>query len=127
MSNNNSNDKNNYDWLKYIFQRLLLFHCKMVNDIIEGHPVFFQALRKFLSRPNKKLTYVIGNHDIPIGQESCLVSGVRGFPTFDGLSFHIKQLDFARNLIPLGACSTRYGDENHKTVKSLAFVIVRYT
>lgn len=37
---------------------------KMVSKIIEGHPVFFQNLRKFLSRPNKKLSYVIGNHDI---------------------------------------------------------------
>lgn len=37
---------------------------QMVDEIIEGHPVFFQALRKFLARPNKKLTYVIGNHDI---------------------------------------------------------------
>ncbi len=39
---------------------------KMVEEIIEGHPVFFQALRKFLSRPNKKITYVIGNHDFPM-------------------------------------------------------------
>lgn len=37
---------------------------KMVNQIVKGHPVFFQNLRKFLSRPNKKVTYVIGNHDI---------------------------------------------------------------
>jgi len=37
---------------------------KMVEEIIEGHPIFFEALRKFLSRPNKQLTYVIGNHDI---------------------------------------------------------------
>ena len=37
---------------------------KMVSEIIEGHPVFFQALKRFLSRPNKHVTYVIGNHDI---------------------------------------------------------------
>lgn len=37
---------------------------KMVEEIVAGHPIFFQALKKFLSRPNKKLTYVIGNHDI---------------------------------------------------------------
>lgn len=37
---------------------------KMVEGIIEGHPIFFSNLRKFLSRPNKKLSYVIGNHDI---------------------------------------------------------------
>ncbi len=37
---------------------------KMVEQIIEGHPLFFDSLRRFLARPNKKLTYVIGNHDI---------------------------------------------------------------
>ncbi|MBD67028.1 MAG: hypothetical protein CME62_17635 [Halobacteriovoraceae bacterium] len=37
---------------------------KMVDQIIEGHPLFFEALKKFLARPNKKVTYVIGNHDI---------------------------------------------------------------
>lgn len=37
---------------------------KMVNSIIKGHSLFFQHLRKFLSRPNKKISYVIGNHDI---------------------------------------------------------------
>lgn len=36
----------------------------MVENIIKGHPHFFNNLRKFLSRPNKKVTYVIGNHDI---------------------------------------------------------------
>ncbi|MDP7321619.1 MAG: hypothetical protein QF441_13490 [Bacteriovoracaceae bacterium] len=38
--------------------------AKMVEEIIDGHPLFFHSLKKFLSRPNKKLTYVIGNHDI---------------------------------------------------------------
>ena len=37
---------------------------KMVEQIIEGHPLFFDSLKRFLARPNKKLTYVIGNHDI---------------------------------------------------------------
>ncbi len=37
---------------------------KMVEQIIEGHPLFFDSLRRFLARPNKKLTYGIGNHDI---------------------------------------------------------------
>lgn len=36
---------------------------KMLEQIIEGHPLFFSSIRKFLSRPNKKLSYVIGNHD----------------------------------------------------------------
>lgn len=37
---------------------------KMVNEIIKGHPIFFEGMKRFLSRPNKKITYVIGNHDI---------------------------------------------------------------
>lgn len=36
---------------------------RMIDEIIDGHPQFFETLNKFLSRPNKKLTYVIGNHD----------------------------------------------------------------
>lgn len=36
----------------------------MVERIIEGHPIFFSALKRFLNRPNKKLVYVIGNHDL---------------------------------------------------------------
>lgn len=31
--------------------------------IIDGHPVFFNALREFLKHPKRSLTYVIGNHD----------------------------------------------------------------
>ena len=31
--------------------------------IIAGHPRVMDALRKFASKPNKKITYLIGNHD----------------------------------------------------------------
>ncbi len=34
-----------------------------IEKIVEGHRVFFDALKSFLSKPNKKITYVIGNHD----------------------------------------------------------------
>jgi len=34
-----------------------------IESIIKGHPVFFDALKKFLQAPNKKISYVIGNHD----------------------------------------------------------------
>lgn len=37
---------------------------RMVEQIVAGHPIFFTAIKKFLSRPNKKITYVFGNHDI---------------------------------------------------------------
>ncbi len=33
------------------------------NKIIEGHSVFFDALKMFLSKPGRKLVYVQGNHD----------------------------------------------------------------
>ena len=39
---------------------------RAVESIIEGHPHFFQALKKFLSKPNKKITYIIGNHDFAV-------------------------------------------------------------
>jgi UDP-2,3-diacylglucosamine pyrophosphatase LpxH len=34
-----------------------------LRQIYIGHPRFFEGIKNFLSRPNKKLTYVIGNHD----------------------------------------------------------------
>lgn len=34
-----------------------------LKSIGKGHPKFFAALKEFLSTPNKKVTYVIGNHD----------------------------------------------------------------
>jgi UDP-2,3-diacylglucosamine pyrophosphatase LpxH len=36
---------------------------KAINNIYNGHKLFFRALGEFLSAPNKKITYVIGNHD----------------------------------------------------------------
>lgn len=31
--------------------------------ILEGHKLFFRSLKDFLEKPNRSLTYVIGNHD----------------------------------------------------------------
>lgn len=31
--------------------------------ILDGHPIFFDALKKFLANPKHRLTYVVGNHD----------------------------------------------------------------
>lgn len=36
---------------------------KSIELINRGHPTFFSVLKEFLACPNKKLTYVIGNHD----------------------------------------------------------------
>ncbi|MBT5093894.1 MAG: hypothetical protein HOM21_06615, partial [Halobacteriovoraceae bacterium] len=38
-----------------------------INSIVNGHPSVFQAFKKFLGSPNKKITYVIGNHDAHMG------------------------------------------------------------
>jgi len=35
----------------------------MINRVIEGHPVVFEALKKFASSDNNSITYVVGNHD----------------------------------------------------------------
>jgi UDP-2,3-diacylglucosamine pyrophosphatase LpxH len=34
-----------------------------LRGIIDGHPLFFQSLKDFLSHPKHSLTYVVGNHD----------------------------------------------------------------
>lgn len=34
-----------------------------IRAIAKGHPKFFDAIRLFLKKPNKQITYVIGNHD----------------------------------------------------------------
>lgn len=36
---------------------------KAIDKIVKGHPIFFDALKDFLNSPNKKITYIIGNHD----------------------------------------------------------------
>ncbi|MBK9293128.1 MAG: metallophosphoesterase [Oligoflexia bacterium] len=34
-----------------------------VQQIIQGHKKVFEAIQRFIQKPNKKLTYIIGNHD----------------------------------------------------------------
>ena len=47
-------------------------HCvESLNQIINGHKKFFESLKKFLSTPNKKISYVIGNHDAGMAFEGC--------------------------------------------------------
>lgn len=36
---------------------------KAFNIIAKGHPKFFDSLKNFLKKPNKKLTFIYGNHD----------------------------------------------------------------
>src|SRR4051812_48585500 len=34
-----------------------------IQTIIAGHKLVFDALRKFAATPNRKITYIVGNHD----------------------------------------------------------------
>ena len=34
-----------------------------MKNIVEGHPAFFNALKNFLKKEGRELTYVVGNHD----------------------------------------------------------------
>ncbi|MGB0680834.1 MAG: metallophosphoesterase [Polyangiales bacterium] len=38
--------------------------CAKLQQCLEGHPRFVRALRDFLSRPGRRLTYLPGNHDL---------------------------------------------------------------
>jgi UDP-2,3-diacylglucosamine pyrophosphatase LpxH len=35
-----------------------------LQSVLDGHPVFVEALRRFAAAPNHKITYVVGNHDV---------------------------------------------------------------
>jgi UDP-2,3-diacylglucosamine pyrophosphatase LpxH len=32
-------------------------------QIVDGHPLVFDALRQFVAKPHKRITYIVGNHD----------------------------------------------------------------
>jgi UDP-2,3-diacylglucosamine pyrophosphatase LpxH len=38
---------------------------------IKGHPIFFKALAEWAKLPNKKVTYIIGNHDVEMIWDKC--------------------------------------------------------
>ncbi|MBM4354682.1 MAG: hypothetical protein FJ109_12990 [Deltaproteobacteria bacterium] len=65
-----------------------------VSRILEGHPVVVRALRAFLARPGKSITYILGNHDLevafPAVQE--LFRSVAGAPRYqDRIRFRIYE------------------------------------
>ena len=37
--------------------------CKSLQKIHDAHKTFFQAIKGFMASPNKKCTYIVGNHD----------------------------------------------------------------
>lgn len=40
-----------------------------VRKVVEGHPLVFKALSLFISKPNRGIVYIIGNHDFDIAFE----------------------------------------------------------
>ena len=44
---------------------------QLLRDVLQAHKEVFQALRIFLTKPNKSITYVIGNHDQALLWPAC--------------------------------------------------------
>ena len=42
-----------------------------LQSVLDGHPVFVSALKKFASYKNHKITYVVGNHDVEMMWVRC--------------------------------------------------------
>lgn len=79
--------------------------------VIKGHPKFMNALKTFAALPNKKVTYIIGNHDVDMIWDECKAtfSEAVGVPvqfknftyTVDGLHFeHGQQYEAVNRLNP---------------------------
>ncbi len=44
---------------------------EILKSVIKGHPHVFKAMGDFLSHPNRKITYIIGNHDQGMMFQGC--------------------------------------------------------
>src|SRR3989339_331003 len=59
--------------------------------IHKGHPIFFEAIKDFLKKPNKMITYIIGNHDAAMAFEGAqkkfnqIVEGNLSFAFFQNI------------------------------------------
>ncbi len=55
-----------------------------VGACLNGHPTVVRALREFVSRPNKSITYIMGNHDLELAYPSVqqLFRSVVGAPRY---------------------------------------------
>ena len=82
---------------------------EMLKSIISGHQNVFEALAEFASKPNKSITYIIGNHDQPMLWPACkvLMNSVIGQPvrfknlvySFDGVHIEHGHMQEAANRI----------------------------
>ncbi len=89
-----------------------------LKSCIDGHPEFMQALRDFVKIPNKKITYLVGNHDVDFIWDGCkeLFQECVGAPVqykhfsyqIDGLYFeHGQQYEAVNRLDPKKIFITR--------------------
>jgi UDP-2,3-diacylglucosamine pyrophosphatase LpxH len=85
--------------------------AEKLRSVIKGHPKLFAALKNFASLPNKRITYVIGNHDVDMIWDKCkqlfseAVGGGVQFKNFtymvDGVHYeHGQQYEAVNRLNP---------------------------
>ncbi|MCC2679536.1 MAG: hypothetical protein K0R29_2112 [Pseudobdellovibrio sp.] len=82
---------------------------EMLKSVIKGHIPVFKAMGEFLSQPNRKITYVIGNHDQAMMFQACRdhLDQVVGYPLqykniiyfFDGVHIEHGHMHEAANRV----------------------------
>ncbi len=80
---------------------------EMLKSVLKGHPQVFKAMGDFLAQPNRKITYVIGNHDQAMMFQACRdhLDQVVGYPLqykniiyyFDGVHIEHGHMHEAAN------------------------------
>jgi UDP-2,3-diacylglucosamine pyrophosphatase LpxH len=82
---------------------------EMLKSVVRGHTQVFKAMGDFLSQPNRKITYVIGNHDQAMMFQACRdhLDQVVGYPLqykniiyfFDGVHIEHGHMHEAANRV----------------------------
>jgi UDP-2,3-diacylglucosamine pyrophosphatase LpxH len=82
---------------------------EMLKSVIKGHTQVFKAMGDFLSQPNRKITYVIGNHDQAMMFQACRdhIDQIVGYPLqykniiyfFDGVHVEHGHMHEAANRV----------------------------
>lgn len=79
--------------------------CRAVHMIAKGHKVFFNAIKEFLKKENKKVSYIIGNHDIgmlfPKAQQAFCKIVEAEVPFVESLNFKGIHIEHGHRFDPL--------------------------
>lgn len=70
---------------------------RKISTCLNGHPKVVKALRSFISRPGKNITYIMGNHDMEIAFPAVqrLIRTVIGAPRYqDRVAFRIFESNY---------------------------------